>query len=52
VDFGASDAPMTDAQLKGAQGGELLHIPMTLGAVVPIYNVPGVNKPLVFSGRA
>src|SRR5688572_4606161 len=50
TDFGASDAPMTDAQLKAAQGGELLHIPMTLGAVVPIYNVPGVTKPLVFSG--
>jgi phosphate transport system substrate-binding protein len=50
TDFGASDAPMTDAQLQGAQGGELLHIPMTLGAVVPIYNVPGVKKPLVFSG--
>lgn len=50
IDFGASDAPMTDAQLKAAQGGDLLHIPMTLGAVVPIYNVPGVNKPLVFSG--
>ncbi|HEY7118448.1 MAG TPA: phosphate ABC transporter substrate-binding protein PstS, partial [Tepidisphaeraceae bacterium] len=49
IDFGASDAPMSDAQLKSAQG-ELLHIPMTLGAVVPIYNVPGVNKPLVFSG--
>jgi phosphate transport system substrate-binding protein len=50
TDFGASDAPMTDAQLKAAQGGDLLHIPMTLGAVVPIYNVPGVTKPLVFSG--
>jgi phosphate transport system substrate-binding protein len=50
IDFGASDAPMTDAQIKAAQGGELLHIPMTLGAVVPIYNVPGVTKPLVFSG--
>src|SRR3954452_22258980 len=50
IDFGASDAPMTDAQFKAAQGGELLHVPMTLGAVVPIYNVPGVSKPLVFSG--
>jgi phosphate transport system substrate-binding protein len=50
TDFGASDAPMTDAQLQAAQGGQLLHIPMTLGAVVPIYNVPGVSKPLVFSG--
>src|SRR3954463_419730 len=50
TDFGASDAPMTDAQLKAARGGDLLHIPMTLGAVVPIYNLPGVTKPLVFSG--
>lgn len=50
--FGASDAPMTDKQLAGAAGGELLHIPVVMGAVVPIYNVPGVakNKPLVFSG--
>lgn len=52
TDFGASDAPMKDEQLKEAKGGELLHIPMTLGAVVPIYNVPGVSKPLVFSGKA
>jgi phosphate transport system substrate-binding protein len=50
TDFGASDAPMNDAQLKDAKGGDLLHVPMTLGAVVPIYNVPGVNKPLIFSG--
>src|SRR5579883_3024594 len=38
VDFGASDAPMTDEQLSKAK---LLHIPMTLGAVVVTYNVPG-----------
>jgi len=50
TDFGASDAPMNDKQLAEAKGGELLHIPMTLGAVVPIYNVPGVTKTLVFSG--
>ena len=49
VDFGASDGPMTDAQLKKAPG-ELLHIPMTMGAVVPIYNLPQVKKTLVFSG--
>jgi phosphate transport system substrate-binding protein len=48
-DFGASDAPMSDEQLKAA--GDLIHLPMTMGAVVPIYNVPGVNKPLVFSGK-
>lgn len=50
--FGASDAPMTDKQLAAATGGEIIHIPLVMGAVVPIYNVPGVdkNKPLVFSG--
>src|SRR4051794_14557400 len=37
VDFGATDGPMTDAQLGKAPG--ILHIPMTLGAVVPIYNL-------------
>ncbi len=49
VDFGATDGPMTDKQLKKAAG--VLHIPMVMGAVVPIYNLPGVgDKPLVFSG--
>lgn len=53
TDFGASDAPLTSEQLKSARGGELLHVPLTLGAVVPIYNVPGVasSKPLIFSGE-
>jgi phosphate transport system substrate-binding protein len=50
TDFGGSDAPMSDQQLKAAKGGEMLHIPVVLGAVVPIYNAPGVKKPLVFSG--
>src|SRR5215470_16455939 len=40
VVFGASDAPMTDEQMKNAKGGEILHFPTTLGAVVLIYNVP------------
>lgn len=42
VDFGASDAPMTDEQLKEAPK-ELLHIPTVLGAVVVIYNLDGVS---------
>ncbi len=50
TDFGATDAPMTDAQLKAVAGGDVHHIPLVMGAVVPIYNVPGVNKPLAFSG--
>ncbi len=40
VDFGASDAFMTDEQLKNAPG-EILHIPIALGAVIPTYNLPG-----------
>jgi len=48
VDFGASDAPMTDAELKAAPA-ELIHIPTVLGAVVLTYNLQGVSKPLRFS---
>ena len=48
VDFGASDAPMTDAELK-ASPAELIHIPTVLGAVVLTYNLQGVSKPLRFS---
>jgi phosphate transport system substrate-binding protein len=49
VDFGASDGPMSDQQLSDAKI-KLLHIPTVLGAVVPVYNLPGINKPLNFSG--
>ena len=49
VDFGASDGPMTDDQLKKAPG-ELLHIPTVLGAVVATYNLPG-NPKLQFTGE-
>ena len=48
VDLGATDGPMTDEQLKAA-GADILHIPMTLGAVVPTYNVPEATKPINFS---
>ena len=43
VDFGASDGPMTDDQLKKAPA-ELFHIPTVLGAVVATYNLPGNPK--------
>jgi phosphate transport system substrate-binding protein len=43
VDFGATDGPMTDEQLKQAPA-ELLHIPTVLGAVVATYNLPGNPK--------
>lgn len=48
VDFGASDAPMSDADLKAAPA-EILHVPTVLGAVVITYNLSGVSKPLQFS---
>src|SRR5689334_22599125 len=48
IDFGASDPPMKDEDLKSAPG-EILHIPTVLGAVVITYNLSGVNQPLRFS---
>jgi phosphate transport system substrate-binding protein len=48
VDFGASDAPMKDEDLKSAPG-EVLHIPTVLGAVVITYNLEGVSQTLKFS---
>jgi phosphate transport system substrate-binding protein len=48
VDFGASDSPMKDEDLKAAPG-EILHIPTVLGAVVITYNLAGVSQPLRFT---
>jgi phosphate transport system substrate-binding protein len=48
VFFGASDMPMTDEQLKAAPG-PVLHFPTVLGAVVPVYNLQGIDD-LKFSG--
>jgi phosphate transport system substrate-binding protein len=52
VEFGASDMPMTDDQLKEAQTKlktKVLNIPTVLGAVVPVYNVPGVSGEMKFT---
>jgi phosphate transport system substrate-binding protein len=52
VDFGASDMPMTDDQLKAAQAKlntKVLNIPTVLGADVPAYNIPGVSAELKFT---
>jgi phosphate transport system substrate-binding protein len=46
VDFGASDSPMSDAELAKAKFGPILHIPTVLGAVVITYNVPALSAPL------
>jgi phosphate transport system substrate-binding protein len=50
VDFGASDAPMTDEQIAALGGKEILHIPTVLGAVVVTYNIPDLAKPLELDG--
>jgi phosphate transport system substrate-binding protein len=53
VDFGASDMPMTDDQLKEAEGKlktKVFNLPTVLGAVVPAYNVPGVSGDVKFTG--
>lgn len=50
VDFGATDSPMTDAELADVKGGHLLHIPTVIGAVVATYNLPAISQPLKLSG--
>jgi phosphate transport system substrate-binding protein len=55
VDFGASDGPMSDEQLKAFQdkhGFGVLHFPTVLGADVPTYNIPGVTAALNFTPEA
>jgi len=49
VFFGATDGPMTNEQLQAAPG-RILHFPTVLGAVVPVYNIPGVTQELKFTG--
>jgi len=49
VFFGASDGPMTNDQIYAA-GFPVLHLPTVLGGVVPVYNIPGVDAELRFTG--
>jgi phosphate transport system substrate-binding protein len=48
VDFGGSDAPMSDSAIAAVQGN-VLHIPTVMGAVVITYNVPGIGQSLRFT---
>jgi phosphate transport system substrate-binding protein len=55
VDFGATDGPMNDDQLKAFQDKHkfgILHFPTVLGADVPTYNIPGVTAALNFTPEA
>jgi phosphate transport system substrate-binding protein len=52
TDFGCSDAPMNDEQINKAKanGGDVIHVPLVMGGVVPAYNLPEVDKPIRFTG--
>lgn len=50
VDFGATDVPMTDAELADARGA-IEHLPTALGAVALTYNLPGIKRPLRMSAN-
>ena len=50
VDFGASDAPMTDEEMAAAKGGPVLHFPTVVGVVAVAYNLPGLSQPLKLDG--
>lgn len=52
VDFGATDAPMTDTQLGQSKSGPVIHIPITLGAVAISYNLSSLptTQHLKFTG--
>ncbi len=55
VDFGASDGPMNDDQIKDfkeKRGVGVLHFPTVLGAAVPTYNIPNVSTDLNFTQKA
>lgn len=50
VDFGATDAPMTDAEMAAAKGGPIVHVPMVVGIVAVAYNLPALTQPLRLTG--
>ncbi len=55
TDFGASDMPLSDEQLKAYQdhfGYKVLLFPTVLGAAVPTYNLPEVKQPVKFTPDA
>ena len=52
LDFGCTDAPMSDDELKTAaqKGGAVVHVPLAMGSVAPVYNLPGIKDRLRFTG--
>jgi len=50
VDFGASDAPLTEEEMQALSSSTPVHIPETIGSVVAAYNLPGIDKGLKLTG--
>jgi phosphate transport system substrate-binding protein len=50
VDFGATDAYVTDTQAATSTKGKILNIPVTIGAVAVSYNLPGVTTAVQLTG--
>jgi phosphate transport system substrate-binding protein len=50
VDFGASDAPLTEEELQALSSSTPVHIPETTGSVVAAYNIAGIDKGLKLTG--
>jgi phosphate transport system substrate-binding protein len=50
VDFGATDAPLTNRQLASSPNGAILHVPVTLGVVAVSYHLAEVSVPLRLTG--
>ncbi|HLY27464.1 MAG TPA: phosphate ABC transporter substrate-binding protein PstS [Aggregatilineales bacterium] len=53
VDFAGSDSFMTDAELASAKaaGGDVVHIASTVGAIVPVYNIPELKSTMKLTGE-
>jgi phosphate transport system substrate-binding protein len=51
IDFGATDAPMTNNQLETAPGA-ILHVPIVVGGVAIVYRLDGLQTPLKLSSKA
>jgi phosphate transport system substrate-binding protein len=50
VDIGASDAPLSSSQYA-ALPATVVTIPESISAVIPAYNLPGINNGLNFTGN-
>ena len=49
IGFGATEAPLSQSQ-RDAVRGTAVHVPITIGSVVPTYNLPGVSQGLNLTG--